>query len=272
MSRIRTLAGTVIYHPRVQNFIMAVIVLNAITLGMETSSAIMDRIGGLLYALDAIVLGIFVVEIALKLVAKDLHFFRDPWNVFDFIIVGIALIPAAGSLSALRSLRILRALRMISSFKRLRMIVQGMLSALPSIGWVTLLLLIVFYVFAVIGTNLFAARFPDWFGTLGASMYTLFQVMTLESWSMGIARPVMEVYPYAWAFFVPFIMLTTFIVLNVFIGVVVNAMAAIAEMQDHEAQEHALHPQSQQDRIAAQIEALETSLRELKTLVRHTDR
>ncbi|MDC1036080.1 ion transporter, partial [bacterium] len=174
--------------------------------------------------LDRICLAIFVVELALKLLAYRFRFFRDGWNIFDFAIVAVSLVPAAQSLSVLRSLRILRILRVVSVAPRLRRVVEGFITALPGMASVFLLMGIIFYIGSVISTKLFGADFPQWFGSLGQSAYSLFQIMTLESWSMGIVRPVMEVYPYAWVFFVPFIMVTTFAVVNLLVGLIVNSM------------------------------------------------
>jgi voltage-gated sodium channel len=215
-----------------QNFIVGVIIVNAIALGLETSATAMKLAGPLLVALDRIALSIFVIEIVLKLIVYRLRFFRDAWNIFDFLVVGVTLLPAGEGLSVLRSLRILRVLRLISVVPSLRKVVHALLRAIPGMGSVVALLSLVFYVAAVMATKLFGASFPDWFGSIGASFYTLFQVMTLESWSMGIVRPVMEVYPYAWLFFVLFILLTTFAVLNLFIAIIVDAMS-----QEHKAEE-----------------------------------
>jgi len=214
-------------HPRVQALVIAAIVVNAVTLGLETMPEVMARIGGLLHTIDRIILGIFVVEVGLKLVATGTRFFRSGWNVFDFLIVAIALVPAAGPFAVLRTLRVLRLLRLVNKLPRLRRIVESMLRAIPSIGWLSLLLMLIFYIFAVMGTSLFGPAFPDWFGTLGASLYTLFQVMTLESWSMGIARPVMEQFPAAPLFFIPFILIATYSMLNLFIAVVVSTMQSL---------------------------------------------
>ena len=217
--------------------IIAVIVINALGLGLETSPDIMARFGPAIIFLDRAALGIFVVELAMKLFVYRLAFFRNGWNVFDFVIVGVALIPASQQFSVLRALRILRALRLVSVVPSMRKVIVGLFSAIPSIGTVIVMLLLLFYISAVMATKLFGAAFPEWFGDLGASLYSLFQIMTLESWSMGIVRPVMEVYPYAWAFFVPFILLTSFIVLNLFIGVIVNAMAEATEDEAHDERE-----------------------------------
>ena len=219
---------------RFGRFITAVIVLNAITLGLETSDSAMDRAGGVIVMIDRICLVVFVLEIFLKLVAYRVKFFTNGWNIFDFLIVGIALVPSGQGLSVLRALRILRVLRVISVAPRLRRVVEGFITALPGMGSVFLLMAIIFYIGAVIATKLFSASFPEWFGTLGRSGYSLFQIMTLESWSMGIVRPVMGVYPYAWVFFVPFIMVTTFAVVNLLVGLIVNSMQDAHHEEDNE--------------------------------------
>ncbi|MEM9012615.1 MAG: ion transporter [Pseudomonadota bacterium] len=216
----------------VRNFILAVIIINAVTLGLETSERAMTAAGGLLLTIDRICLTVFIVEIGLKLFAHRLRFFTRAWNIFDFLIVGIALLPGSGSLSVLRALRILRVLRVISMAPRLRRVVEGFISALPGMGSVFLLMAIIFYIGAVMATKFFAATFPQWFGTIGDSAYSLFQIMTLESWSMGIVRPVMEVHPWAWAFFVPFIMVTTFAVVNLLVGLIVNSMQDAHHAED----------------------------------------
>lgn len=210
--------------PALEKFIMAVIVINAVTLGLETIPAVVDRFGPLLEIVDKLALAIFVIELAARLAVYRASFFKDPWRVFDFVIVAIALVPATEGFSVLRALRILRVLRMITVVPTLRRVVGALIGALPGMSSIMLLLVLVYYVFSVMATKLFAAQFPEWFGSIPASAYTLFQIMTLESWSMGIVRPVMEKQPWAWAFFVPFILCTTFTVLNLFIGIVVSAM------------------------------------------------
>ncbi len=203
---------------------MAVIIFNAILLGLETSKTVMNVAESLIVALDRLCLAIFVAELVAKMVAYRGRFFRDGWNLFDFAIVGISLVPATQGLTALRALRILRVLRLISTAPRLRRVVEGFITALPGMASVFLLMALIFYIGSVIATKLFGDAFPEWFGTLGLSAYSLFQIMTLESWSMGIVRPVMEVYPLAWLFFVPFIMVTTFAVVNLLVGLIVNSM------------------------------------------------
>ena len=240
----------------VRNFIVGVIIFNAIILGMETSQTIMDASGPLIILLDQICLAIFVVELGAKLFAHRGRFFRDGWNIFDFVIVGVALVPGNGGLSVLRALRILRVLRVISVVPSLRRVVEGFVTALPGMGSVFLLMGIVFYIASVMATKLFGASFPEWFGTSGRSGYSLFQIMTLESWSMGIVRPVMEVYPYAWVFFVPFIMVTTFAVVNLLVGLIVNSM------QDAHAEEGNAATDAYRDEVMRKLEAIEKRLNE----------
>ncbi len=216
-------------HRVVSNTVLALIIVNAVILGLETSAAVMREWGPQLLALDKFILAVFVVEIVLRIAAYRGAFFRDPWSIFDFSVVAIALVPASGPFAVLRALRVLRVLRMLTIVPSMRRVVGGLLSALPGLSSIAAVLGLIFYVFAVIATKLFGAEFPVWFGTLGESLYTLFQVMTLESWSMGIVRPVMEVFPHAWVFFVPFILVATFTMLNLFIGVIVSAMQSFTE-------------------------------------------
>ena len=236
----------------VQGWITAVIVVNALIMGLETDAGIMERMGGLLHLLDAICLGIFIVEIGLKLAAYRWHFWRNGWNVFDFLVVAVALVPGAGAWSVLRSLRVLRILRLLTVLPQLRRVVAAFIHALPGLSGVLLVMLIFFYTAGILATNLFGETHPQWFGSLGASLFSLFQIMTLESWSMGIVRPVMEVHPLAWLFFVPFIILATFTILNLFIGIIVSTM-----------QELSIPP----TRESGRTEAVEANLRELEQTV-----
>jgi voltage-gated sodium channel len=260
--------GAWVESSRIQRFLIALIVVNAVILGMETSPSLMARWGELLVALDRIILAVFVVEIAIRLVAHGPRFFRDPWSVFDFAVVAIALVPASGPFAVLRALRVLRVLRLLTMVPRMRRVVAGLLSAIPGLGSVFAILMLIFYVASVIATQLFAEKFPDWFGSIGASAYTLFQIMTLESWSMGIARPVMEAFPYAWIFFVLFILIATFTMLNLFIAVIVTAIQGEqrVEIQRHE---DAVVTRVDADTAILQreIAGLRAELGELKTML-----
>lgn len=258
--------------PRFRYTVLGVIGVNSITLGLETSPSIMTVIGDQLHVLDNIILTVFVVELALRIYGHGLRFFRDPWGLFDFIIVAIALAPASEAFSVLRALRILRALRLVSGVPRLRRVVGALLGAVPGIGAVAGLLLLIFYVFAVIGTKLYGQHFPQWFGTVGESMYSLFQIMTLESWSMGIVRPVMEVHPNAWVFFLPFIIVSSFTVLNLFIAIIVDSMQTMHEAERTETVEVvtgevAKVVYAEGDMLAAEIARLRQEVGELKTLL-----
>jgi voltage-gated sodium channel len=191
----------------------------------------MDRFGGILNRLDAIALSIFVVELAAKLYVYRLRFFRDPWNVFDFLVVGISIVPNAGAFSVLRALRVLRMLRLISMVPSMRRVVSTLLAAIPGVLSIVGLLVLLVYVFAVMGTSLFADAAPDYFGDLGDSLWTLFQTLTGEAWP-DIAADVMAEEPMAWVFFLLFILITTFVVLNLFLAVVVGAMESVRDEEE----------------------------------------
>ncbi len=257
-----------IEHRRVQGIIIALILINAVLLGLETWPVVMGVAGGLILALDKAILGVFVAEIALRLFVYRRDFWRDPWSVFDFAVVAVALLPATGQLAILRALRVLRVLRLLTMVPSMRRVVGALLAAIPGLGSIALMLLVIYYVFAVIATNLFGADYPEWFGHIGRSLYTLFQIMTLESWSMGVARPVMENFPYAWAFFIPFILVATFTMLNLFIAIIVNAMQTFTEQEQREtvaAVEHAReHIEAD---LHTEVRAMREEIRELKMLL-----
>ncbi|MGE4218081.1 MAG: ion transporter [Alphaproteobacteria bacterium] len=236
-SQLRSALRRILNMPATQNFIMCVIVVNAAVLGLQTSPAVTDAIGGALRLLDEIALTIFVIELVAKLFVYRTRFFRDAWNVFDFVVVAVTLAPTSPGLSVLRALRILRALRLISMVPEMRLVVQALLKAIPGMGSIIMLLAVVFYIASVMATTLFSSTHPEFFGSIGGSLYTLFQVMTLESWSMGIVRPVMEQHPMAWMFFIPFIMTATFAALNMFIAIIVNAVQDVQKSGEEAAQE-----------------------------------
>lgn len=245
-------------------FIIGLIIFNAITLGLETSQSITNQLGPSLHILDQVILGVFVIEILLKLYAYRVRFFNDPWNVFDFLIIAISLMPTSGIFSILRALRILRVLRLLSVVRSMRAVIQALFNALPGMSSIILVLLLVFYVSSVMATKLFNHAFPEMFGTIGESMFTLFQVMTLEGWAAEVVRPIMVVYPYAWMFFIPFIVLTSFAVLNLFIGIIVNSLHIIEAaqnkeyMEDLEEQAH-----SEREEVIKEIQALRKELKSL---------
>lgn len=260
-SQWRITLGDWIASQRNQRILIALILINALILGLETYPAVMQSYGTLLITLDNIILAIFVVEITLRIVAHGWRFFREPWGLFDFTVVAIALIPASGPLAVLRSLRVLRVLRILTLMPSMRAVVAGLVGAIPGLSSVIMLMVLIFYVSAVIATNLFGEQFPHWFGTLGETAYTLFQVMTLESWSMGIARPVMEAFPFAWIFFVLFILIATFTMLNLFIAVIIDATNSEHDEQKNRyvADQH-VQTRAQIDALAVEVRALKAAL------------
>lgn len=228
----RIAVATWIESKGLQRFIVAVILINAIVLGCETSESIMQRYGSILLLLDKICLVVFCAELLAKLYAYRWTFFKNGWNCFDFFVVGIAFTPGSGGWAVLRTLRVLRVLRLLTVLPQLRRVVAAFVHSIPGLSGVILVMLIFYYTMGVLATKLFGEAFPEWFGSLGKSWYSLFQVMTLESWSMGIVRPVMDVYPWAWAFFVPFIIIATFTILNLFIGIIVSTMQELSTLPD----------------------------------------
>lgn len=236
-------------------FIVGVILFNAIILALETDRQILTNFYLPLKIADKICLLIFMAEIFVKLVAFRWLFWRNGWNVFDFVVVAIALVPGAGPWAVLRSLRVLRVLRLLTVLPSLRKVVAAFLHALPGLSGVIAVMFVFFFTAGVLATNLFGQSFPDWFGTLGRSLYTLFQIMTLESWSMGIVRPVLQVYPYAWMFFIPFIIIATFTILNLFIGIIVSTMQELSTLSD---------PNLPKRQILEKLQAIERDLQEIR--------
>lgn len=246
----RRVVYALVEAPYFQRFIVVVIVINAITLGLETSPAMVAQMGSLLNILDRVALAIFVFELGLKLWAYGWQFFRSGWNIFDFVIVSIALIPAVGAFSVLRALRVLRVLRLFSAVPSLRMIIGALIGAIPGMASILIILSLIFYVSAVLATQLFGNEFSEYFGSLGISALTLFQLMTLDSWSGDVVRPILQVYPFAWLFFIPFIVISAFAVLNLFIGVLISNIEA-----EHQARqdEHDQLLEEKLDRLAADV-------------------
>lgn len=249
-------------------FIILTIVVNAILLGLETSPDIMHACGAVVSFLSDMCVLVFVIEAVLKLAVYRHRYFASGWNVFDFLILAVTLVPAGGSVSALRVMRVMRvfrSLKLVSAVGRLRIIVQAILVSIPSVMWTGLLLMIFFYIYGLVGQNIFGEKFPDWFGTIGASIYTLFQVMTLESWSMGIARPVMEEFSWAWIYFVSFVLISSYTVINVIVGIVVNAVSEISEA-DKQRRYEALASGEDDDRNAM-IKRHQQTIEKLKSAV-----
>lgn len=259
MNRIRYITES----SRFQNFIMGIIVLNGITMGFEVSSYYREEYNRFFEWFNFTVVVIFTIEIMMRIAVHKKAFFKDPWSIFDFIIVTISLVPAGAGFEIFRVLRVLRLFRLISVVPQMRKIVSALLKVIPGIASIGALLTLFFYIFAIMSTQLFGEKFPQWFATLGESFYTLFQIMTLESWSMGIVRPIMEAYPLAWIFFIIFIFLATFIIVNLIIAIVVDAMNEMKEdeqaiVNDIVCSEH---------EIKLEVIKLQSEIKELKALI-----
>jgi len=248
-----------------QNFIIILIILNGITMGLETSKPITQAYGSLINIFDKLVITIFTIEITLRIYANRFSFFKDPWSLFDLFVVVISLIPSNGSFQVLRILRVLRLFRLITIVPQMRKIVAALISVIPGMLSIVGLMSLIFYVFAIMATSLYSNSFPQWFGTLGESFYSLFQIMTLESWSMGIVRPIMEVHPYAWAFFVPFIFVATFIMINLVVAIIVDAMAILKEEEKKDAKLEEV--QVSKSELKTEIVSLKKDIQELKQIV-----
>jgi voltage-gated sodium channel len=214
-----------------QRTIIVVIIVNAVILGLLTFD-LSPATRRLLNVLDDLCLVVFCIEIVLKLVALRGSFFKDGWNIFDMVVVGIALLPNTGALSVLRALRVLRILRLATAIPSMRRVVNGMFVALPGGASVAGVLFILYYVGAIIALNLFR-DVPEHFGDIGTTFFTLFQMMTLEGWP-DIADGVLEKHPHAWLFFVCFIIFTTFTTLNLLFGIIVDAMEKAKETEVRE--------------------------------------
>ena len=217
-------------HDWFKRAIVILIVINAVLLGVETVRELPANVLDAVFRINRTILGVFVIELILRIAAHRLAFFRDPWSVFDFVIVGAALIAPSGPFQVLRTLRVLRVLRLVSAVPSLRRVVDGLLSAVPGIASVLVLLILLLYVGSVMATLLFRDIAPGHFGHLGISLFSLFQVMTLEGWP-DIATEVMASQRWAWVFFVGYILLATFMVLNLVIGVVVSAIQSKIESE-----------------------------------------
>ena len=246
-----------------QNFVLGVIVLTAVLIGVETSETLTARHGALFDALDALVQAVFVVEIAIRLVAhwpRPLAFFRDGWNAFDFLVVAASLLPQAGTFAIVARLaRLLRVTRLVSVFPELRLIIGTMLRSIPSMGHVILLLALLLYVYGILGYHLFREDDPERWGTLGAALLTLFQMLTLEGW-VEIQEAVLVGSPWAWIFFATFVFVAVFVVVNLFIAVVINNLESVK-----------LEQQAESDRLSAHHEVLK-AIREVRERLEDVER
>jgi voltage-gated sodium channel len=244
-----------------QNFIVVVILINAAILGAMATD-VSPQTMRLLHMADMVCLGIFIAELLMKFIVLRTQMFRDPWNIFDIIVVGIALLPASGPLSVLRALRVLRLMRLVTVVPSMRRVVTGMFAAIPGGASVAAVLLIMYYVASIIGVMLFRDVSPQHFGDLGTTFFTLFKMMTLEGWP-DIADDVLAKSPNAWIFFVVFIIFTTFTTLNLLFGIIVDAMNQTREAE--EASERAAGKAPTAEVLAAKLSDIEEELRGLRS-------
>lgn len=219
---------TWVHSTSFQRIIIGVIILNGLILGIQTLDGLSEDQSHVLEMIDDFCLILFCIELSLKLLVMRFGFLKNGWNVFDLIVVGIALAPSAGELSVLRTLRVLRLMRLTTASPTMRRVVSGMFKAIPGAASVAGVLFVMYYVAAVMGTNFFHASNPELFGELSVSFFTLFKMMTLEGWP-DIAEAVLIHHPHAWPFFVIFIILTTFTTLNLLFGIIVAAMEEAKE-------------------------------------------
>ena len=252
--------GAFLQVPAIQRGIIGLIAINAVMLGFLANPPA-DPVPlwrTWLVRADLLCLILFSVEILLRLSSEGRRFWTSGWNIFDAAVVSVAWFPEAGPWAVLRALRVLRILRLLTSVPSLRKVVAAFLHAIPGLSGVGAVMIIFLYTAGVLATGLFGPTYPQWFGSVGASLFTLFQIMTLESWSMGIVRPVMETHPVAWLFFVPFIIVATFTILNLFIGIIVSTMQELSLTPDlaadHAEVEHTL------GRIEADLRSLRRAL------------
>jgi voltage-gated sodium channel len=219
---------------RFQALIISVILANAVVLGLETYDSLDDEIGGLLHALNNVFLGVFTVEVAIRVLAygrRPQNFFRSGWNVFDFVVVGAAYLPfVRESVTLLRMARLLRIARLLSVIPGLRIVVLGIARSLAPIGGMAALTFFVLYLYGMLGWLWFGDHDPERFGNIGRSLLTLFQVLTLEGWN-DVLDTEMQLTSWAWVYFVSFVLVGTFVVLNVVIAIIVNSMDEVRAME-----------------------------------------
>ena len=254
-----------------ERFILIVILLNTIDLGLETSPYLIEHYGLALEVANIVFIAIYLVEMLLKLYAWRGAYFKNGWNIFDFCIVLVSLMPTAGVFSGvrivriLRVLRTLRALRLVSGIKQLRKIVQAVISSLPGIGWTGVLMLLVYYVYAIIGIHLFREAAPELFGGFPESFVTLFSLTTMEGWQDTVF-PFTEANPWNWLYFLTFLVISSFILLNLVVGIVVDNIDEMSRIDAAEAQKQSPHSEllSEMQSLREQMDKVQGLLEKVK--------
>lgn len=240
-------------------FVLTSIILNAIIIGIDLSLPKGNSYHGTLFFYDKVFSYLFLIELVLRVFTYRFSFFKSGWNIFDFIIiVSSSLILESEVFFVFRAFRIIEVLRLISIIPKMRMVSQALFKTLPSMIGICILLFNLYYIYAIIVTYLYGDEFPQWFGSIGESFYTLFQIMTFESWSMGIVRPVMEIHPQAWIIFVSFLLIASYIILNIAIGVIVDCVGEIRVKEEKD----------EEVILLEKMNSLEKEIIELKNLLK----
>lgn len=263
----RELCNRIVGAPLFQRAVIAVILLSGLLAGVETNPDLVLSFGPWMKAADGLVMSVFLVELVLRLGAhgrSPMAFFRDPWNVFDFMVVILCLLPAGGPFATvLRLARVLRLLRLATSLPRLQLLVGALLRSLGAMGYVALLLLLITYIYAVMGVHLFRTADPQHFGSLGPAFQSLLRVITLDNWSELLQSAQKTAPVQAAIYFVSFILFGTMIMLNLFIGIITNSMSTLhAEMENTKPRTDpvGLAPCE----VAKELEALEAQFDEIR--------
>ena len=251
--------------------ILFVIIVNMVSMGLETVSSLAEY-KYIFFIIDQVCLWIFIVEIIIKFIAYNKDFFKYKWNIFDLVIVAVSILSSfsyftvlrvlrifrsARILNAIRSMRAIKAFRFIDSLNQLKTIFTALIKSIPGIIWTCLLLMIFFYIYAIVGTNSFGSDFPEYFGSLGRSLLTLFQVMSFDSWFSGITRPVLHVFPWAWVYFISFALISTYVIMNIIIGILVNSIEEVRSQNEDESD----------DSIKKQLQSISAQLAEISEKV-----
>jgi voltage-gated sodium channel len=234
MGRLVTTCKRIADNPRFQGFILLVILANAITLGLQTYDNIEADAGTLLNTLDDVFLGIFLVELAIRIVAygsRPQDFFKDGWNVFDFVVIGAVFLPGfRENVTLLRLARLLRVVRVVSVFPDLRILVRAMVRSLPPIGSLVVLTILLMYVYGMVGWILFHTEDPENWGNIGDSMLNLFIILTLENWP-ALMEAGQAIHPASWIFFVSYVLIASFLVINILLAIIINSMEEVREAE-----------------------------------------
>ena len=266
---ITTLSRRVVEANAFEYFIIGVIIVNGVLLGMGTIQTINERFGDTVHILNYVAVGIFIAEALLKMVASRPivgGYFKDGWNVFDFLVIVFALIPFTGEFAQVARLaRLLRVVRLITTVRDLRLIVAALVRSIPSVGHVMMLMGIIMYIYSIIGYDLFHQHDPENWGSLGKAVLTLFEIITLEGW-IEVMGTAMELYPLAWVYFVSYVVIATFVVINLFIAIILNNLdeEKLDRLRDFQ------RPVSRQE-LLSELRATRESLRRLEARLEATE-